>query len=221
MNRSNKEKLISSIGLAMAGVTALAPLHTMAINTQASVKVKNAITFAETAPLSFGTVRANYNAGIGSAANALASAARLALPADDTATMTATAGLNSMAINSLVRGSSAKYTITGAAPFTQITFTITDITSAANTNIALTTPNPSAPNFEIVQDSWTARDLVLAAPISIANATGKGLVTTDGAGAASFSLGASIRTDQTAKTQNYDQNNEVDYTGQFSITVSY
>lgn len=76
MKRSNKEKLVSGIGLAMVGMTALAPLQSMAINTQASVKVKNAITFDETAPLNFGTVRANYNI----AGNALVSAAKLALP---------------------------------------------------------------------------------------------------------------------------------------------
>jgi hypothetical protein len=220
MKKSNQQKLVSGIGLAMAGMTALAPLQSMAINTQASVKVKNAITFAQTAPLNFGTVRANYN--VTASATAAADSAKLLLPADDTATMTATAGLNSMTMNSLVRGSSAKYTITGAAPFTSVKILITDAaTTTAGANVALTTANTAAPAFVILGSSWEARDLVLNSAIDIGDANGLGAVTTDGTGAASFSVGAQLSTERTAKTVNYDQNNEVEYTGQFAITVSY
>lgn len=217
MKRSNKEKLVSGIGLAMVGMTALAPLQSMAINTQASVKVKNAITFDETAPLNFGTVRANYNI----AGNALVSAAKLALPPDDSAQMVPTAGTNSFSMNSLVRGSSAKYAITGAAPFTTVKILVTDTAAAPGANIALTTANTSAPGFVILGNSWAARDLVLNQNIAVGASNGLAEITTDTNGAASFSLGATLSTELGAKTQNYDQNNEVEYTGQFSITVSY
>jgi hypothetical protein len=221
MKKSNQQKLVSGIGLALAGMTALTPLQSMAINTQASVKVKNAITFAETAPLNFGTVRANYN--VAQAANASASAARVTLPADDAATMTATAGTNGFSMNSLVRGSSAKYTVSGAAPFTAVNILITDAASGtAGANVALTTANTAAPGFVIVGSSWTARDLVLNSTFDIGDANGLGQITTDGTGAASFSVGAQLSTDlDNTKGQNYDQNNEVEYTGQFAITVSY
>lgn len=221
MKKFNKEKLVSGIGLAMAGMTALAPLQTMAISTQASVKVKNAITFAETAPLSFGTVRANFNTAIVQG-NLAGDAALLVLPPDDTATMTATNGNNNVSMNSLVRGSSAKYTITGAAPFTDINILVTNSAAGAGGNVDLTTANAAAPGFIIRGASWVGRDLTLNTNFDIGDANGLGKIGTDGTGAASFSLGATLATESTTvKTVNYDANNEVEYTGQFSVTVSY
>ena len=167
----------------------------------ASVTVQNTFTLTEDTALSFGTVRATADP------NGVANFASLILAADGT-TSTATVGNSSM--TQLAAGSVGQFTVTNAAPFTNLT-----ITFPPDFELQNGTAPPGSPNFDIFQADWTAivrggaNDGVAYTPSNLQ---------TDVTGTVSFDAGTSLKTDATVTTSAYI---DAAYTGNYTMTVDY
>jgi hypothetical protein len=89
------------------------------VTSTATVTVQNAFTLAEVAPLNFGTLRVTQEL-----AQTAATPAFISLPVDGSA-MLPTAGDNGGSITAITQGTIAEYAITNAAPFTNLSVTVT------------------------------------------------------------------------------------------------
>ena len=148
-----------------------------AINSNASVVVQNAFTLVENNALDFGTIVA-FGDGTGAGA-----AATLAIDTAGGATITNGGGATDDRIVELIAGNQADFTISAAAPSTVMNVTIpsADITLSCTVGCTGTPPDFTVGTF--VDDTTGGPS---------------GTVTTDGAGGATFNMGATLTTDAAA-----------------------
>lgn len=175
----------------------------------ATVTVQNTFNFAEDSGIDFGTIRAQ----IGSNDNTNVNIMTLTLPADGSNPTVAitTNGDSSRqsTLNIITPGTPGMFSVSGAAPNAPLTITL------PATPFNLTDGSGSGPIFE-----GAITEAYITSGVN-ANTTYNGttiLLETDGNGDATFQVGGTLSTDSTGNTSNYQ---DVAYTGQYSITVSY
>lgn len=193
----------TNIALALATVSVVA-LGAVAANAAesvtptATVTVLNAFTLTSTTALNFGTISAT---GDGAATGV---AATYAIAADGSPTITNAGAAADDFIVSVVPGTQAVIDITDAAPNTIMT--VTEPQAATTLTCGLC---PSAPNvltFDV--DTWV--DDTTGGP--------GGTVTTDGTGAATINMGATLTTTPDDSSDIYEDGV---YTGTYTVTVAY
>lgn len=159
----------------------------------ANVTVSNAFTLLAATPLEFGThIVFRRGAGGGAPATVLISA-----DANNDSTITNAGAANDDEIIESVVGNRASYTITGALPTTTLDITL----PAAPVLLSCATCSGAEPDFSV--DTF-------------ADDGGNGTVITDGLGAATFYVGATLST--VAGVNDYEDGL---YTNNFDVTVSY
>ncbi|WDE05223.1 hypothetical protein SG34_028685 [Thalassomonas viridans] len=166
-----------------------------------SVTVQNTFTLTEDTALSFGTVRATADPTGG------VNIGTLVLAADGTTSTTAVANSS---MTQLAAGSVGQFTVTNAAPFTNLT-----ITFPADFELTAAAAPPGSPNFDILQADWTA---IIRGGANDGVAYAGGNLQTDVAGTVSFDAGTSLKTDATVTTSAYI---DAAYTGNYTMTVDY
>jgi hypothetical protein len=173
--------------------------------TSASVVVQNAFDLTEVAALDFGTVRATVDSDPTDDTTDT-SIASFTLGADGTTSaVTVAGGSTTVASMTVIAGGTpAEFGIANASPFTNI-----DISAVTGFDITNTAAAPGTAVFGV--GTVTFRETG-----AVADGTS---VTTDGAGVAGFTLGATLSTDDAATAQtNYADGT---YTGTFVMEVSY
>lgn len=197
---------------ALMSVAVLASANVVAetVSVPATVTVDNTIDLAFTGTLDFGTLLANYdNSGDCSGLVLDADPATTSLSstlAGTTATACANSGDSSM---QFISGTLARPTITvsGVARYATL-----DVVFPTEVNLSSGIPNTP---------SLVLRDF--EGYVTAGNNIGNAVTTTvqvDGTGAASFTIGATIATDDTTAIANDYQSN-VAYVGNFDIEVTY
>lgn len=196
----NLNKITKILGATFVLVSSSAVLAQTLPNQNATATVQNTFTITKTTDLDFGTVRATND--VANAANF----ALMTLTAQGAVTYGAIVGAS--AITSLVAGTPGRFDITGAAPFTNLTWT----------DPALITLSPvSAP-------ALTAEFHVTVWHPEVSGGANDGLVAsnnvqTDAAGAVGVLVGAEIQTDtDVLNTAGYG---EGAYAGTYTITIAY
>ena len=205
---------------------------------EVSVTVTNGFTLANTANLTFGTIRATQ--GVAGADNT--TTAYVLIGGDGTVTTSAGTGANTGVISSLVDGTPARYDVSGAAPFTNLTLLVgpatyvpfntagtatgrigivgmgaSDTTATVVDPVELSTPGGAATDalFFVAEVPQTQiiGGLNDGDPV---NATGTN-IRTDGTGAVGLSIGGYlyIPFDATASPS------DGAYTGSYEITLQY
>ena len=207
MKHETKHKIASAVGLAMMGSSAIVAPVAQAVDVVSSVTLKNAITLTLTTPLSFGTIRANYNAN---------EAATLVLSPNVASATIATTN-NNATMNEIVKGTPAVLSIADAGPFSTITITM----PATDTNLTAAVGGTAPAQFVIPADSWKLRKTSgTAADLTFNTATDTATVQVDTAGGATFAIGATLQTDSRTGRDEYVLD-ETDYEGTFAVTVAY
>ncbi len=185
------------LALALTTCSALA-LGTVAeaetLTSNADVTVQNAIGFAETSALTFGTIVA---IGDGTAGGAAATIAAAATGVGGTTVTNGGAAADDSIIE-LTAGARAEYAISAAAPNTALNLTLP---SGALT-LTCAACSGGTPTFSV--DNWVANDTA-------------GTVTTDGTGAFTLYVGATLNTDPTSLSQYEDGN----YINTYDVSVNY
>jgi hypothetical protein len=197
-----------STTIIFASVT-LASFATFAQQTEpsvATVTVQNAFVLTETAALSFGTITASYDSG--------AATSSIILSPDGTQVAD-----GDQQIKSLSNGTPAAYTITGAASFTNLKANLNkDTVELKNQNAPTTDPFFTLDTFTIQAVGATEAKITSAAlsetTALVTNAQGE--VTFSLGGTLSLPGGGTFTDAGTTKTLV-----DGDYTGTYSITVSY
>jgi len=200
---------VIAIALLAAGATQATAAETRTY--KASVTVKNAFEVAETTALSFGTVRAQAAKAV--AATSVDSA-WIVLATDGTFTSgtTGTATPVTSKLQNLEGGSAAEFAISDVSNFTAMT-----ITMPASIVLTAASSNPTAPKFTV--DTFTFKP-VTGTSTDTDFATGNAAaITSDGSGAASFLVGATLTTGETT-IADMSYSEEL-YEGSYDITVSY
>lgn len=202
-----KAALAASISLFAFNATAVEN-----VSFNGTVTVQNAFTLTNDTPLNFGTLRANAD-------TSAATEATLTLSPNSTAASVIANGTDAT-IAELVKGEPATFTVSGVSAFAFLTFNIDDAVG----NITSVSPVPTGAAFFKVSDpsirvltggnANTTLDLTdLTIPA--------GQLQVDGAGEATFSLGATLttsnNTDDTTTTDYIDG----DYSGTFTLTLEY
>jgi hypothetical protein len=215
MIMKKRNQITQAAVLAVAAVSSLNAIAETA-TVQATVTIDNSIDFTATGTMNFGTLRAT-------AANTATDCAGVTLPANPaTTTLSTTLGaVADAACNSVnatvqaIGGTLARptFTIAGVPAFSNLDITVP-------TTVELTAPlAPGAASFTL--SDFTAWKITgggtvnTAIPITV-NA---GVIQANGTGGASFSVGATIRTDDSFAGQNYENN--VAYVGDIEVEVSY
>lgn len=211
MKHETKHKVAAAVGMAMIGSAAIVSPIANAIDVTPSVTVKNAITLTLDSELSFGTIRANYNNG--------STVATLNLSANPATATVVAQGNSGSTINEIVKGAPAQLSIADAGPFSSI------FIQMPATDISLTAAvGGGAPaEFSIPADTWKLRKTSgTAADLTFTAANDQATIQVDGAGAATFTVGATLSTDPavTGGKDNYVLD-ETTYEGTFAVTVSY
>jgi len=162
-----KKTLSKTAICALTAAIALGGYHAQAaetVNSSASATVQNTFTFTEVAPLSFGTITAVGDSAPNTAAT---------YQVDSAGATTVTDGDNAARMIIVSAATVGSYTIAGAAPTANITLTLPASTTltcvpcgGGNATFAVTNLDPSSTTT----------------------------VTTDGAGAAAFTLGGTLET---------------------------
>ncbi|SBT17448.1 hypothetical protein MGA5115_01559 [Marinomonas gallaica] len=188
----------------IAGVTTILTGNALAVetlNSNATVTVNNAFTLAESAEMTFGTIRASAD----TTNNVTAS---LTLPADGSAGTVTAATPAASNIVVITGGTPASFAITNAAPFTTLTLTL------PSSAIDLVTPGGDA---QFTVDSFNA---VVSSGPNDGDAYNSGTpnLRTDASGAVSFDVGATLITDATTPGSNYEDGT---YTGSYTVQVDY
>ncbi len=195
MTKFTTKTKILALALTTCSVLALGSAEAETVNSTADVTVQNAITFTETSALTFGTIVAIGDGTAGGAAATIDIGVGVAN--DTTVSTPAVPGTDDLIIE-LVAGDRAEYAISGAAPNTDLTVTI----PAAPVVLNCGGCSGAQPDFTV--DTW------------IDNSTA-GVLTTDGAGAQTLFVGATLNTDPTAINPYEDGN----YTGAYTVEVNY
>lgn len=202
-----KAALAASISLFAFNATAVEN-----VSFNGTVTVQNAFTLTNDTPLNFGTLRANAD-------TAGATEATLELSPNSTAASTIANGANAT-IAELVKGEPATFTVSGVSAFAFLTFDIDD----AEGNITSVSPVPTgaaffkvtAPSIRVLTggNANTTLDLTdLTIPA--------GQLQVDGAGEATFSLGATLTTSQNTADSTDSDYIDGDYSGTFALTLEY
>ncbi|MGB3725133.1 MAG: hypothetical protein WA981_05150 [Glaciecola sp.] len=175
------------------------------VTSSASVVVQNAFDLAEVAPLDFGTVRATVDSDP-TDDSASVSIASFAIGTDGTVGSVSLAGgaTTAASMSVISDGSPAEFSITNAAPFTEITLNV-----------------PSG--FDIVNSSAPPGTAVFGVGTFLFREVGATsdatAIDTDINGEVSFTMGATLSTDDNAAAQtNYAEGT---YTASFVMEVEY
>lgn len=193
--------LVSTSLLAAVSMNTLA--QTPAV-TDATVTVQNTFVLTELTPLNLGTIRATADpAGTVQATYIVNANGTTSVPAS---------GGPAAAISELVEGEPATYEVSGAAGFADIDVTVT---TPASDELTLSGAPPGTPVFSI----GTFTTYITSGPnINTAYVATTNEATTDVAGSVTFSVGATLSTDDAASTEAYADG---DYVGNYTVTVSY
>jgi hypothetical protein len=200
----NPNKITKILGATFILVSSNSVFAETVSDASATVTVQNAFTLLEAIPLNFGIIRATADD------TAAGDVATLTL---STAGVTAGSTVNLAAIAPLSGGTPGSFTVTGAAPFTdlEVTFPSNDATVLVGGALPA-----SAANFTI--GLWSA--LVVGGLNDGDTITTAGTMQTDSAGAVAMTVGATLSTDAAAAsiTQNYQ---DVAYTSLYTVIVDY
>ncbi|WP_371192761.1 hypothetical protein [Glaciecola sp. SC05] len=175
------------------------------VSSSASIVVQNAFDLTEVAPLDFGTVRATVDSDPTDDTGSV-SIASFTLGADgSTGSVSLAGGATTVAALSVIaNGTPAEFAIANASPFTTINISSVTAFDLVNTGAA-----PGTAVFGV-------SSVIFREVGATANGT---TVTTDIGGAAGFTLGATLSTDDATSAQtNYADGT---YSGTFVMQVSY
>jgi hypothetical protein len=204
----NPNKITKILGATFVLVSSNSVLAETIPAATATVTVQNAFTFLNPTPLDFGTIRATADT---SGTNNFATLTLT--PTATTATVASSAVNGGAAVSSLVDGTQASFTVSGAAPFTdlEVTFPADGATTLKGASLPA-----SAANFTI--GAWQA--FVVGGLNDTDTITTAGTMQTDAAGAVAMNVGATLTTDAngTSITQNYQ---DAAYTGTYIVIVDY
>jgi hypothetical protein len=190
-------KLLFSLVAATCAATTIAA---ESVTSTATVVVQNAFVLTENQALSFGTIRAKAD-------TAGSTTASLIIPADGSAhSVTRTGTIAQSNIIEITAGAPATYSVSSAAPLTNLTITL------PTTAIALTNNN-SVASFTI--GSFGAH---ITSGANSGAAYSASNLQTDANGAVNFSVGATLTTDGSTPAADYTDGT---FTGTYTITVSY
>lgn len=215
----------TKIALALTvGLSSAAAVAQVTENTQATLTISSSFTLTETAPISFGTIRANVTktADTGDGSNATMTAgAGVTIPGDGSAALeTTTQGLDATPCNGgnddcvltteatiISAGSRGEYAITGAAPNSTLRVVDPDDIELTATGVNATS------KFDLAID---LSDMVVIGGPNDGQTVSATNVTTDGTGAVSIGVGGRLTIDPLAS-----QLDEGAYSGTYNIVVSY
>lgn len=181
-------------------------------NFDATVTVKNAFSLTNDSDLNFGTIRASADTSGNEVATIVVSS--------NPATTAVTASATNAIIAELIAGSPATFSVSGASAFAYLTFDLSNATG----NITSVSPAPagtaffkmSTPSIRVLTggNANTNLDLTdLTVPA--------GQLQVDGAGEATFSLGATLSTSNNTDDSTTLDYIDGDYSGTFEITLEY
>ncbi len=194
-----KKLIIHSIPFLFFGIMSIFTYASISysetLTSSADVTVQNAIGFSEVRSLTFGTIVA-ISEGTPSGSSA---AVTVNVAADNDTALTNAGGPFDDTIIELIPGNRAEYSITGAAPNTDLNVTLPPIVAIP---VTCATCSPGTPNFD-------------AYPI-LSNASGN-TITTDASGNATLYVGGYILTDSTAISPYEDGL----YTATYDVSVNY
>lgn len=198
----------------------------------ATVTVQNSFTFNNPTPIDFGTLRVTQPAAQVVTAGS-ATPAFVTIPSDGTPVTvtngTAASATDNATINSIVDGAPAEFTITDAAPFTDLQITM-DATGIPLDLTAAGTPSVEGVNGVEVRQAGDTSDnyfIIYALPSEITVVGGNNdgdpynnttpNLRTDGTGAVGFLLGARLAYNGAATSSPSDGA----FTGTYTVEVSY
>jgi hypothetical protein len=204
---------------AVLAVAAVSSLNAMAetATVQATVTIDNSIDFTAAGTLDFGTLRATAEntatncAGITLPANPATTALSTTLGADANTACPQAGDATIQAIGGTI--ARPTFTIAGVPGFSTLDITVPN-------TVELTAPlAPGAATFTL--SDFTAWKITGGGTVNTAIpiASNAGVIQANGTGGASFSIGATIRTDDSFTGQNYENN--VAYVGDIEVEVNY
>ncbi|TPE54519.1 DUF4402 domain-containing protein [Maribrevibacterium harenarium] len=191
-------KLLISLVAATCTASAIAA---ESVTSTATVVVQNAFVLTENQALNFGTIRAKADTSGSTTAS-------LIIPADGSAHSVTRTG-NSISQSNIIEitaGAPATYSVSSAAPLTNLTITL------PTTAIALTNNNSVA---SFTMGSFGA---YITSGANSGSAYSASNLQTDANGAVNFSVGATLTTDGSTPAADYTDGT---FTGTYTITVSY
>lgn len=194
-NSINVLALATSITLLSFGATAEQTTF------QAGVAVQNAFTLTKDADLDFGTIRAKADL-TGTVSATLVLAAN-----PDTSSTTATSDADEAEIAILTAGTPASFSVSGVSPFATLT-----ITNPTETAIVPDSAPAGTAGFTLGTPTYYV--LTGATPNSAATTS----IQVDGAGEATFNVGATLATTAVAATSDYIDGT---YSGTFTLQLDY
>lgn len=190
-------KLLISLVAATCTASAIAA---ESVTSTATVVVQNAFVLTENQALNFGTIRAKADTSGSTTAS-------LIIPADGSAhSVTRTGTIAQSNIIEITAGAPATYSVSSAAPLTNLTITL------PTTAIALTNNNSVA---SFTMGSFGA---YITSGANSGSAYSASNLQTDANGAVNFSVGATLTTDGSTPAADYTDGT---FTGTYTITVSY
>lgn len=201
MNTQRMTKNILASAVLVA--TAVTSINVMALNSTATVTVKNAIDIAEVTPLHIGTIRAS--------ADLTAASVKVATLVVNPETGVGVATNDTATIGQLAVGTAGEFEVTGLAPYQPL-----DITSPAATTLKLS-PHPTGGAFFHV-NTFTFWVTSITTPALYATS---GDLKADATGVATFSVGATVTTSDVAADATDTQYQDTDYTGTYIIDITY
>ena len=190
-------KLLISLVAATCTASAIAA---ESVTSTATVVVQNAFVLTENQALNFGTIRAKADTSGSTTAS-------LIIPADGSAHSVTRTGTEAQSnIIEITAGAPATYSVSSAAPLTNLTITL------PTTAIALTNNNSVA---SFTMGSFGA---YITSGANSGSAYSASNLQTDANGAVNFSVGATLTTDGSTPAADYTDGT---FTGTYTITVSY
>lgn len=205
----------NSVKLAVVAVSVMSAASAVVaqetISSTATVTISNAFTLAEVTPLTFGSFRLSASSGS-------TDTATIEVANDGTTEVTATGNTSGTV---LTDGTLGEYTISGAAPFTNLVLandgTNVELDSSNGTSVALNTPSDNGTDF--VMTIPLTKTLVVGGANDGATITTSGNVQTDTTGAVGFRIGGELAYDPASATNETPADGV--YTGSYTLTVSY
>lgn len=207
---NNLNKITKILGATFVLVSSTNALAAETATATATVTVLNAFTFTADTTLDFGTLRATSAAVASGAGDNIATLVMSANPAAPAAIGTT---VNAAAITVLTAGTPANFSVSGVAPFAALTITL-PIVESVMTGAAL--PGTSS-NFTV--NTFTAF-ITSGGNTGTAYATAGDLQATN-AGAVTFSVGATLSTDDAGAAITQQYQDSLAYTGTFDVIVDY
>jgi hypothetical protein len=198
----NPNKITKILGATFVLVSSNSLLAETVSTATVSATVQNAFSLVETTALDFGTVRASAEAGG-------TNVGTLVLNPNGSTTVTSSANA---AITSLGTPVPGVFTVSGAAPFTDLFVTFPG-------DFSLTTAGapPTSPTFDIPTGSWTGL-ITGGANDGATLASTTNIMQTTSTGGVVLTVGATLTTDADASSSPYI---DAAYTGTYTMTVNY